>query len=129
MTRGAGIYKCGVVDFENILSVLHTSPVNNLATLLSCLLKNENSCFALIIELENVCIGIVDQVRSMPIYFGAKRDIQLSNSSRDLLSGKSSTEFSRSGVDEFLLSGYVHGSNTLVDGISQLQGGQFIIID
>jgi len=92
--------------------------------------RTQHSCFALMIESKRWLIGIADQVRSIPLFYGGHSSgSHLSDSPYALLSSEQNIPWRSDSVREMLLSGYVHGVNTLVENIFTVAAGTIVLFD
>ena len=91
------------------------------------LLENLNGFFAIIIENENGILAAVDLARSIPLFYAVEDDVlYLSDKPEILRKELGSTAADEIVRLEFMLTGYVTGSDTLARGIKQLQAGEYL---
>jgi asparagine synthase (glutamine-hydrolysing) len=93
-------------------------------------LKTHPGPFALILATPRQTLGVVDHIRSFPLYFHQKLgSFFIGNDARKVRDAVGLREANNSAVAEFLLSGYAHGRKTLMQSVSQLSPGELIIFD
>ncbi|MFX0196640.1 MAG: asparagine synthase-related protein [Candidatus Hodarchaeota archaeon] len=91
-------------------------------------LKSFDGFFSIVYERKGVCVGIVDRVRSIPLFFCEGNDsFSISNNPHLLSKGETQFEFNKDAVLEFVLAGYVTGSDTLNLNISQISPGNMVV--
>lgn len=129
--KGAPFYKNELLrgtDVVQLFSSALQDPLSESETL-EAILAALNGNFSLVIETSQHIFCTVDRVRSIPLFYAVSEERVLfsddANYIRDLLNPPFNEE---NGV-EFLVSGYVTSSETLFDGISQLQAGEYLIYD
>jgi len=128
-TEIACYYRGDPVDLDDIRSWSMLTGSDLLEKVTSWL-EHQNSCFCLAIESHDWVLGLVDHARSIPLFFSTEsRNVCVTDYPRSLLDGSTSHTFDQSSVSEFLLSGYVHGENTLIKELKQLKPGTFLVID
>lgn len=109
--------------------VNYFSGINNEKEFLDKLIKS-NGCFSVIFENEKYIFAAVDRIRSMPIFYREdKDDINISDSAYAIQSQEKNNLFSNVSKKQFLLVGYVTGSNTLDENIKQLNAGQYLVYE
>lgn len=100
---------------------------DDLQGILENTIKNLNGNFAVIFQGKDWLFASVDRVRSIPLFYGEKNnDFFLSDKAswiRKQIDGGAPCEILS---DEFLLTGYVIGRDTLFSNIKQLQAGEYI---
>ncbi|MDG6249481.1 asparagine synthetase B family protein [Methanocalculus sp.] len=92
-------------------------------------LRTLNGTFAFILDLPDRTLVVVDRLRSIPLFY-TKTELNLiisddANFIRELIN----SPFNECNSVELLVTGYVTGSETLFDGISQLQAGEYLLYD
>ncbi|MDG6250040.1 asparagine synthetase B family protein [Methanocalculus sp.] len=120
---------CGdeLIDGAKIARIV--SDVLNNQYSLEQFLRALNGNFAFIFNMPKWTIGVVDRLRSIPLFY-AKAESKLiisddANFLRDLIS----PSFNECNSAELLITGYVTGSGSLFDGLSQLQAGEYLVCD
>lgn len=107
--------------FESIRS----APVAHRADRLISLLRSLNGTFAVVLRDEGWLFAAVDRIRSIPLFYGMRDEgFCVSDQAgwiRRQLASKKPDPLS---VREFILTGYVTGSETLFPGVRQLQAGE-----
>ncbi len=84
--------------------------------------------FALAFETENLEIAAVDHVRSRPLFYGiCDGHLVVSDRAQRVRKGSHSEELDQQGLEELRLTLYVTGARTMAKGVSQLNGGEFIV--
>ncbi len=96
---------------------------NSLANILNA----RNGFFAIISVCEKGLFAAVDRTRSIPLFYGrAEKDFFVSDDCEWLRDRLKETEMDPVSQEEFLLTGYVTGDETLFPGIKQLQAGEYL---
>ena len=86
--------------------------------------------YSFIIDSPHFIIACVDKIRSYPIFYAKTSDgFYISNSVTDLQISADLMEPNAESVLEFQMAGFVTGSNTLYQGLHQLQGGEFLVYE
>lgn len=89
-------------------------------------LKNASGLFSVVLsQKDEVYIG-VDITRTFPLFYIADEAWQWIGD--DPARAPLKKEINRSARTEFLATGYVTGNETLIDGLNQLQAGQYVLI-
>jgi len=110
--------------FSSVLEDSHTDH-DSLKTLLLTL----NGNFALALETSRYIFCTVDRVRSIPLFYAVNGDEALFSDDANHLRDRLDPPFNEENGAEFLVTGYVTGPDTLFDGISQLQAGEYLVYD
>lgn len=113
--------------FRLFSSVLRDSRFDHDA--LKSLLLALNGNFTFVIETSQYIFCTVDRVRSIPLFYAVSRDEVLFSDDANHLRDRLNPSFNEENGAEFLVTGYVTGSDTLFDGISQLQAGEYLVYD
>jgi asparagine synthase (glutamine-hydrolysing) len=93
------------------------------------ILNHLNGYYALIKHNDQQLFAAVDRVRSIPIFYGQKGpDFFLSDSAEWVRQQVGDAEMGPLAREEFLLTGYVTGPDTLFPGVKQLQAGEALIV-
>ncbi|MDD4686922.1 MAG: asparagine synthase-related protein [Candidatus Cloacimonetes bacterium] len=92
-------------------------------------LKQANGCFALIIQNKNFTIAAVDRIRSIPLFFDANN--RIADAANDLykLDIQSIKDTSPEILNEFLITGFVSGAQTLHPKIQQIPAGYYLLLE
>ncbi|MFR9303127.1 MAG: asparagine synthase-related protein [[Clostridium] symbiosum] len=89
-----------------------------------------NGFFSGIYFKEDEVIAIVDRVRSYPLFYSSyENDLYFSDNPKWIKNQLTSVEWDDKAENEFLLTGYVTGNNTLYHEIKQIQAGELIYIN
>lgn len=89
-----------------------------------------NGFFAVVIHTSSKVFAAVDRVRSIPLFYAVKgTHFYLSDNARWIWDKLGYPVLDPYSAAEFLLTGYVTGNLTLVNGIKQLQAGEILIFD
>ena len=96
---------------------------------LKALLLALNGNFALALETSRYVICAVDRVRSIPLFYAVDEDEVLFSDDANHLRDRLNPPFNEENGAEFLVTGYVTGSDTLFEGISQVRAGEYLIYD
>ncbi len=92
-------------------------------------LKQLNGFYALIKHSGQKLFAAVDRVRSIPLFYGQKgNDFFLSDSAEWVREQVGNNEMDTLAREEFLLTGYVTGPDTLFPDVKQLQAGEALIV-
>jgi len=88
---------------------------------------NLNGCFVVIIKSRSFFFAAVDHLRSIPLFYGRVADnFFVSDDAGRILSHYGVAAPNLRSSIEFILSGYVSGSDTLFSEIKQLQAGEIL---
>lgn len=96
---------------------------------LKTLLLGLNGNFAFALETPRYVFCTVDHVRSVPLFYAVDEDGALFSDDANYLRDRLDPPFNEENGAEFLVAGYVTGPDTLFDGISQLQAGEYLVYD
>jgi asparagine synthase (glutamine-hydrolysing) len=89
-----------------------------------------NGFFALIWHAEEQAVAAVDRVRSIPLFYGKNSDaVFISDDAEWIRQQVGDEDMDRIARDEFQLTGYVTGRDTLYPNVKQLQAGELLIVD
>jgi asparagine synthase (glutamine-hydrolysing) len=89
-----------------------------------------NGFFALIWQSEEQAIAIVDRVRSIPLFYGINSDAYLISDDAEWVRREAGDgNMDPIAREEFQLTGYVTGKETLYPNVKQLQAGELVIVD
>jgi len=92
-------------------------------------IKLANGSFAVITENKNTLLVAVDRLRSIPLFYSLKNNIfYLSDNAYWIKDKLALKELDKISEQEFLLTGYVTGKDTLFSEIKQIQAGEFLIV-
>lgn len=93
-------------------------------------LNSLNGFFALIFRSANFSIVAVDKIRSIPLFYSLTRDhCYVSDNVQWILSQIRDNKMSPEAMEEFQLTGYVTGRDTLFGSVKQLQAGEVLFIE
>ena len=94
------------------------------------ILTRVNGCFDVIIETEQTLFCAVDRLRSFPLFYTIKnKTLYLSDDIYWIKNETNYKEINELNKEEFRLTGYVTGDETLVNNIYQLQAGEYLVWD
>ncbi|MBL7071876.1 MAG: hypothetical protein ISS26_06910 [Candidatus Omnitrophica bacterium] len=85
-----------------------------------------NGSFALILADNGKVFASVDRIRSFPVFFGKTKEAFFIGGEAHDIKRKMNAAISHHAVEEFLMSGYVSGDNTLCEGLKQLRAGEAV---
>ena len=89
-----------------------------------------NGFFSVVIQLPTSVVAGVDRVRSIPLFYTIRGNrFYLSDDPRWIYQEAPLRDWDRCSWVEFLLTGYVTGPHTLVEGLRQVQAGELIWVD
>jgi asparagine synthase (glutamine-hydrolysing) len=88
-----------------------------------------NGNFALAMETSRYIFCVVDRVRSIPLFYAVNDEGTFFSDDANYLRDRLNPPFNEENGAEFLVTGYVTGPDTLFDGISQIQAGEYLIYD
>ena len=102
----------------------------NLVQALRSFLCTINGFFNFVIHTGNKVYVATDRVRSVPLFYSnTKTDFYISNDANWLKNKIQASEVDSISKEEFLLTGYVTGSDTLFSEIKQVQAGELLVIE
>lgn len=91
-------------------------------------LRKLNGFFSVVKIDGNTVFAGVDRVRSIPLFYGMKKDqFLLSDDANYIKEQLGETQYDELTEAEFLLTGYVTGEKTLFPGVKQLQAGELLV--
>ncbi|MCH7471972.1 hypothetical protein IIA79_03365 [bacterium] len=95
------------------------------------LLQSLNGFFAMVAcTADGAVVAAVDRVRSIPLFYGINNGaLYLSNDAYWVKDAMESSERDPLCETEFMLAGYVLGSDTLVTSVKQVQAGELVVFD
>jgi asparagine synthase (glutamine-hydrolysing) len=92
------------------------------------MLQQQNGFYALTWQLDDEFYAAVDHVRSIPLFYALKKEVfYLSDDAEWVRQQVDNTEMDLVAKEEFQLTGYVTGQDTLYPDIKQLQAGEFLV--
>ncbi|MBK1988486.1 hypothetical protein A0J48_013205 [Sphaerospermopsis aphanizomenoides BCCUSP55] len=92
-------------------------------------IKKINSFFAVVQHQSEQCYAAVDRVRSIPLFYGVENDnFYLSDVAKWVQEKVGDKKRDPLAETEFLLTGYVTGSDTLYPQVKQLQAGECLFV-
>lgn len=92
------------------------------------ILNQMTSPGAAIMESPNALIAFVDHFRCYPLFYTTGESCAISNDARKLVEiTKTAHNWHPLSAEEFAMTGYVTGRNTLINGLMQLQSGERLI--
>ena len=129
--KGTFFYENELLQSEDtvrlISSALEGSLIDHEA--LKTLLLALNGNFALAMETSRYIFCTVDRVRSIPLFYAVSGEEALFSDDANYLRDRLNPPFNEENGAEFLVTGYVTGPDTLFDGISQVQAGEYLVYD
>ena len=91
-------------------------------------LSELNGTFALVVRMGKTVMVAVDRLRSIPVFYGVRGgELILSDDARKVRSFVGDSLVDDVAATEFLVVGYVTGSDTLFVNVKQMQAGEFLI--
>jgi asparagine synthase (glutamine-hydrolysing) len=92
-------------------------------------LTSYNGFFAFIINQGNKLFAAVDRIRSIPLFYGEKDSVfYISDDAKWIREQIAGENMIRVTQEEFLLTGYVTGQDTLWNNVKQLQAGEYLYL-
>ena len=133
-TKGFAFQEKNFLKGENLLSALsltvETTNAANFISYATDTIQGLNGSFAVVIETDDYIFAAVDRLRSIPLFYGMNDNkFFLSDDAnwiRDKVTDKRMDEIV---TKEFLLTGYVTGSETLFSNVKQLQAGECLWVN
>ncbi len=127
LARGSAFYQGRCYSGIELASFLsRCKSIDHWKTMVSAL----NGSFAAITTHNNCVLAAVDHVRSIPIFFALNGPMLcISDNAYWVRDQLGRCEHNQIIADEFLLTGYVTGPNTLCEGVEQLQVGEYLQYD
>lgn len=113
-------------DIISLFSKIST-PSKNVDIALKDLLLQFNGSFAIVIETPENIFCIVDRVRSIPLFYTKTNQNFTISDDGNYLRDQFNPPFNEINGAEFLVTGYVTGSETLFEGIQQIQAGEYLV--
>jgi len=93
------------------------------------LVKQLNGFFAVVHRIGETLLVAEDRTRSFPLFYGSGKDgFYLSDDPRWVRDQVQDSDLDRLSVSEFLLAGYVAGSDTFYPHVKQVQAGEMLVI-
>jgi asparagine synthase (glutamine-hydrolysing) len=93
-------------------------------------IRQLNGFYAVIKYNDHELWAAVDRVRSLPLFYGKRgQDFYLSDSAEWVRQQIGNTELDYLSQEEFILTGYVTGPDTLFPDVKQIQAGEALIVD
>jgi len=92
-------------------------------------IESANGSFAIITENKNILLVAVDRLRSIPLFYSLRDNkFYLSDNAYWIKNELNLKELDKTSEQEFLLTGYVTGNDTLFSEIKQIQAGEYLIV-
>ncbi len=127
--KGTFFYENELLQGDDVVrlfsSVLEDSPIDHEA--LKTLLLALNGNFALAVETPRYIFCAVDRIRSIPLFYAVNENEALFSDDANHLRDHLNPPFNEENGAEFLVTGFVTGPDTLFDGISQIQAGEYLV--
>jgi len=129
--KGTLFYENELLHNDEVASLFSTITKDLFADheLVEDLLNNVNGNFSLVIETPLYIFCAVDLIRSIPIFYTNFEDNFIVSDDANYLRVRIKSSFNEESGAEFMITGFVTGSETLFHGISQLQAGEYLIYD
>jgi len=125
-----GAFLSGSTFGNALLEMFESIKGRDLKNLVSEVVCGLNGFFAIIYKRDNLCLGIVDRVRSVPLFYSKEDNFfQIADDPHGLIDPNSKFRFNAQSSTEFLLTGYVTGDETLHEDIFQIRPGEFVIAE
>lgn len=139
-TGGACVWTRGWIDQAGVildaaamgreLAAFVAPPAAATLPALAARIQGWNGNFAFCLARDDEVFLGVDVVRTLPLlYSRGSGDLRVSDSYEWMWEKAGRPELNEEGAEEYLVSGFVHGSATLHRGISSLQAGEILRID
>jgi len=93
------------------------------------ILNKLNGSFLFIVETSNSVLCVVDRIRSIPLFYSSYGNQLLITDDANYLRNRINASLNEEPGAEFFVTGYVTGPDTLFNGISQLQAGEFLLFN
>lgn len=123
---GQAFYQNNLYKGDNLLQLISSCETENQFI---DNLKQLNGFYALIKHTDQQLFAAVDRVRSIPLFYGQKgTDFFLSDCAEWIRQQVENIEMDPLAREEFLLTGYVTGADTLFPDVKQLQVGEALIV-
>jgi asparagine synthase (glutamine-hydrolysing) len=91
--------------------------------------KKLNGFYAIVVDLGGTLYAAVDHVRSIPLFYTTRSPVSVSDSGRWIKNRTGMGRYDPAAESEFLLSGYVTGSDTLFQALKTVQAGEALRIE
>lgn len=110
-----------------LFAVINGKKEQNIFKKLQTNLLKMNGSFAVVVQGKGWIFASVDRTRAIPLYYGKKGDgFYLSDNANWVRNQVANSQMDKIATKEFLLTGYVTGSETLFPKVKQLQAGECI---
>ena len=107
-----------------------TPDVNNIIVCANETIQTLNGSFAVVIETDKYIFAAVDRLRSIPLFYGiSKSKFYLSDDANWVRNQVEDSRMDEIATKEFLLTGYVTGTETLFPNVKQLQAGECLRVE
>ena len=125
-----GSFLSGSVFASTLLEIFRSVANNEWKGQVIEIASRLNGFFSIIYRTQNLCFGMVDRVRSIPLFYTQEeKHFEIGDNPYTLLSNHSTFKFNPQSCVEFLLAGYVTGNETLHEDILQIRPGEFVIAE
>jgi asparagine synthase (glutamine-hydrolysing) len=92
-------------------------------------LKDANGIFSVIVQENDKTLVGIDRTRTFPIFYSEQdADVSVSDNTYLLKNKLPAPQIDLLAQEEFLLTGYVTGENTLLKNVYQIQAGQYAVL-
>ena len=119
-----GNYKCVSSTIESIATLGEWPKLEYIDLYLNKL----TTPIAVIMESTHTIVAFTDQFRCYPLFYTEFKGGAISNNARKLNIFMGKGDWNNLSVEEFFMTGYVSGSDTLKQNLKQLQSGERIVI-
>ena len=125
-----GSFLSGSVFARTLLEIFRSVPNEEWKGQVIEIASRLNGFFSMIYRTQNLCFGMVDRVRSIPLFYTQEDNhFGIGDNPYALMGSHSTFKFNPQSSVEFLLAGYVTGNETLHEDIHQIRAGEFVIAE
>jgi len=126
--KGDLFYNNKILNGSDVISLYSSISYDskNINDILKDFLLGFNGSFALVIETTDNILCVVDRVRSIPLFYSINSARLTISDDANYIKDHIFPSLNEINCAEFLVTGYVTGSETLFDGIWQIQSGEFL---
>lgn len=122
-------YVFGYKDLQDFANILFKKIESADQDHISNFLSNADGHFAIVIKTSKTFFAAVDRIRSIPLFYVEKSNDIIVTDQPTKLNCELTKSDTASGLQDRLMlqmSGYCSGSSTLLDGVKQLQSGEYL---
>ena len=125
-----GSFLSGSVFASTLLEIFRSVPNNDWKGQAIEAASSLNGFFSIIYRTQNLCFGMVDRVRSIPLFYTQKENhFEIGDNPYTLIGSHSTFKFNPQSSVEFIMAGYVTGNETVHEDILQIRPGEFVIAE